>query len=200
IYRKSAGFSIPASAANKAAFKVNTSVKLADGQVRKIVALYDVGQHLSVMLDGAKLSAASVGHPKKISVASATGSAPTPAPQPQPDLKPSEPVETSYSASMNDFTNEDWERGIYRKSAGFSIPNSATNKAAFKVGSSVRLADGQVRKVVALYDVGQQLSVMLDGGKLSASSVGYPAKITALSSGNGTAPSNPTPDPAPNPS
>ena len=202
VWRREAGISVPSSAAAREAFKPGVQVKFADGQVRKISKVFVVGSNLSVYFEGGLLDGNKVGAPRTISTVTVSNTAPgTTAPGTTAPSEPTPPpVESSFSASMNDFTNEDWERGIYRKSAGFSIPNSATNKAAFKVGSSVRLADGQVRKVVALYDVGQQLSVMLDGGKLSASSVGYPAKITALSSGNGTAPSNPTPDPAPNPS
>ena len=104
---------------------------------------------------------------------------------------------------MNSFTNSDWENGIYRKAAGFSIPDTTANKASFVKGASVKPADGQVRQVAAVYDVGDHLSVMLSGSTLSASAVGYPKTISVVTSTGGTtaptAPVTSTPAPAPAP-
>ncbi|HCJ29077.1 MAG TPA: cellulase, partial [Pseudomonas sp.] len=126
----------------------------------------------------------------------------TPTPTPTPAPAPAAPS-SAYSAGLNSFTNEDWDNGIYRKAAGFSIPDTAANKAAFVTGASVKLADGQVRKVAAVYDVGAHLSVMLSGSALSASAVGYPKTISVVSSTSGTttppASAQPAPAPAPAP-
>ncbi|MFL9815183.1 glycoside hydrolase family 5 protein [Stutzerimonas sp. VN223-3] len=204
IYRKSPGFSIPDTAANKAAFAVGASVKLADGQVRKVTAVYDAGAHLSIMMGGSALSASAVGYPNTVSVGSSTGTTtgPTTAkPAPAPAPAPSAPSST-YTAAMNSFTSADWDNGIYRKAAGFSIPDTTGNKAAFVTGASVKLADGQVRKVTAVYDVGAHLSVMLSGTALSGSAVGYPKTISVVSGNTATTPpatTTPAPAPAPTP-
>ncbi|AHL74695.1 cellulase [Stutzerimonas stutzeri] len=199
IYRKSPGFSIPDNAANKAAFVKGASVKLADGQVRKITAIYDSGANLSVMMAGSALSGSSVGYPKTVSVASgSTVTTPPATVTPTPTPTPAAPS-TAYTAGLNSFTNSDWENGVYRKAAGFSVPDTSANKAAFVAGASVKLADGQVRKVAAVYDVGAHLSVMLSGSALSASAVGYPKTISVVSGTTTTTPSTATPAPTPVP-
>ncbi|MEK0363632.1 MULTISPECIES: glycoside hydrolase family 5 protein [unclassified Pseudomonas] len=203
VWRKSAGLSVPASSAAIAAFKPGVQIKFADGQVRKITRVYVVGKNISLYVDGGLLDGAKVGAPRTVStvVSSNTAAKPAPAPTaPAPTPAPTAPS-SSYTASMNSFTNTDWENGIYRKSAGFSIPDNAANKSAFVVGTSVKLADGQVRQVAAVYDVGAHLSVMLKGSALSASAVGYPKTISVVSSTGATTPSvsKPAPAPAPTP-
>src|SRR5690606_34548650 len=182
VWRREAGVSIPLTSGARDAFKPGVQVRFADGQVRKISKVFVVGSNLSVYFEGGLLDGNKVGAPRTISTLGSTSkpSTPTPAPQPkpepQPDTKPAPeaPSESTYSTGMNSFTNEDWENGIYRKQAGFSIRNTAGNKAAFKQGASVRLADGQVRQVIAVYDIGEHLTVLLSGDKLSPSNVGYP--------------------------
>ena len=203
VWRKSAGLSVPASSAAIAAFKPGVQIKFADGQVRKITRVYVVGKNISLYVDGGLLDGAKVGAPRTVStvVSSNTAAKPAPAPTaPAPTPAPTAPS-SSYTASMNSFTNADWENGIYRKSAGFSIPDNAANKSAFVVGTSVKLADGQVRQVAAVYDVGAHLSVMLKGSALSASAVGYPKTISVVSGTGATTPSvsKPAPAPAPTP-
>ncbi|MGM3388626.1 glycoside hydrolase family 5 protein [Stutzerimonas stutzeri] len=200
VWRRVAAVSVPATSASIAAFKPGVQIKFADGQVRKIKSVYKVGSNLSIYVDGALLDGAAVGAPRTLSTVSATAAPSTPVTS-KPAVTapaPSAPS-TSYTASMNSFTNADWENGIYRKSAGFSIPDTTSNKSAFVVGASVKLADGQVRKVAAVYDVGAHLSVMLSGAALSAASVGYPKTISVVSSSTGSTPVATTPAPAPTP-
>jgi len=206
VWRKSAGLSVPASSAAIAAFKPGVQIKFADGQVRKITRVYVVGKNISIYVDGGLLDGAKVGAPRTVStVVSSNTAKPAPAPAPTAPAPAPTPAPTapssSYTASMNSFTNSDWENGIYRKSAGFSIPDNAANKSAFVVGASVKLADGQVRQVAAVYDVGAHLSVMLKGSALSASAVGYPKTISVVSGTGATTPSvsKPAPAPAPTP-
>ncbi len=203
VWRKSAGLSVPASSAAIAAFKPGVQIKFADGQVRKITRVYVVGQNISIYVDGGLLDGAKVGAPRTISTVVNSNTAAKPAPAPAPTAPAPTPAptapSTSYTASMNSFTNADWENGIYRKSPGFSIPDTAANKSAFVVGASVKLADGQVRQVAAVYDVGAHLSVMLKGSALSASAVGYPKTISVVSSTGATTPPVATPAPAPTP-
>ena len=208
VWRKSAGLSVPASSAAIAAFKPGVQIKFADGQVRKITRVYVVGKNISIYVDGGLLDGAKVGAPRTVSTVVSSNTAkpaPAPAPAPAPTAPAPTPAPTapssSYTASMNSFTNSDWENGIYRKSAGFSIPDNAANKSAFVVGASVKLADGQVRQVAAVYDVGAHLSVMLKGSALSASAVGYPKTISVVSGTGATTPSvsKPAPAPAPTP-
>ncbi len=205
VWRRTAALSVPATSASIAALKPGVQIKFADGQVRKITKVYKVGSNLSLYVDGGLLNGATVGAPRTVSTVVAAAAAPaapvTSAPAATAPSAPatSAPATSTYSASMNNFTNSDWENGIYRKAAGFSIPDTTANKAAFKIGASVKLADGQVRQVAAVYDVGAHLSVMLSGSALSAATVGYPKTISVVS---GTAASTPVasaPAPAPTP-
>lgn len=190
--RKAAGFSIPATTANKAAFKKGVQVKLANGEVRTVKVIYFSGAHMSVMLTGATLNAATTGYPKTVAaLGSDAGTQTTPAPQPTP----SSPSTAAHSSAINNYTNSDWQNGVWRKSAGFSIPASSANRSAFKVGASVKLADGQVRKINAVYVSGNNMSVMLSGAALSGN-LGYPNKLFSVASSTApapTAPSQPTP-------
>lgn len=213
VWRRSAALSVPATSAAIAAFKPGVQVKFADGQVRKISKVFKVGSNLSVYVEGGLLDGAKVGAPHTVSTVTTGTAAPSapaataPAVSAPVSAAPAvtAPAASSYTASMNSFTNADWENGIYRKAAGFSIPDTSANKAAFVVGASVKLADGQVRKVAAVYDVGAHLSVMLSGSALSAASVGYPKTISVVSASSvstpvATAPApTPTPAPAPTP-
>jgi endoglucanase len=195
VWRRIAAVSVPASSAAVAAFKPGVQIKFADGQVRKITKVFVVGQNLSVYVDGGLLDGAQVGAPRTVSTwasaveAPATVSAPTVS-------------SSTYTTSMNSFTSADWDNGIYRKQAGFSVPDTATNKAAFVTGASVKLADGQVRQITAVYDVGAHLSVMLSGSVLSGSAVGYPNTISVVSGttttgSTTTIPTATAPEPAP---
>lgn len=188
-WRKSAGFSIPATAANKAAFKKGALVKLANGQIRTVKVVYFSGAHMSVMLSGSTLDASATGYPHSVAAqGSAAASAPaSAAPAPTPSTT------TVHSSSINNYTNNDWLNGVWRKSAGFSIPASSANRSVFKVGSSVKLYDGQIRKINALYVSGNNMSVMLSGGTLSGQ-FGYPNKLLSGTSGALQAPA-PTPAP-----
>jgi len=201
IWRQSAGFSIPATAANKAAFKKGAQVRTADGQVRTIKVVYFSGAHMSVMLSGATLNAASNGHPKSVSALGLTASNGAAVVAPSNSATS---ASSSHSTAINNYTNKDWISGVWRKSAGFSIPTNGANSSAFKVGSSVKLADGQVRKISAVYTSGKNMSVMLSGGPLSGK-LGYPNKLFSATASSSapvavTAPSQPavpTPKPAP---
>lgn len=179
VFRQKPGFSIAATEANKAAFKVGASVKLADGQVRKITVAQVVGSNMSVFVDGAAVDGSVVGAPKSLSVLGTTTSADaSPAPiAPEPAPAPS----TQTSTALNSFTNTDWLNGIYRKAAGFSISASAANQAAFKVGASVKLADGQVRKITRAQVVGSNMAIFVDGALLNGTTVGYPKTISVIS-------------------
>ncbi|HBZ99038.1 MAG TPA: cellulase, partial [Pseudomonas sp.] len=136
-----------------------------------------------VFLDGAKLDGNKVGAPQSVATVAAATSAPaTAAPA---VTAPS--TATAYSTSINAFTNTDWLNGVWRKSPGFSIPANDGNKANFKVGASVKLADGQVRKITQAQVVGSNMSVFLEGAAVNGSVVGAPNKLT-LAGTTATAP------------
>ena len=181
VWRTGAGFSIPATAANQAAFKAGASVRLADGQVRTISRQQIVGANMSIFLDGAKLDGNKVGAPQVVTIGSSAVTAPVTSPT----------TVTAHSTSINAFTNTDWLNGVWRKSPGFSIPANDANKAAFKVGASVKLADGQVRKVTQVQVVGANMSVYLDGAAVNGSVVGAPNKLSTA----GTTTAAPAPAP-----
>ncbi|MCF0016161.1 glycoside hydrolase family 5 protein [Pseudomonas stutzeri] len=96
----------------------------------------------------------------------------------------------SVSTKVNAFTNTDWLNGVWRTGAGFSIPATAANQAAFKAGASVRLADGQVRTISRAQVVGSNMSVFLDGAKLDGNKVGAPQSVATVAAA-------PAPSPAP---
>ncbi|MCQ4261963.1 cellulase [Stutzerimonas stutzeri] len=188
VWRTGAGFSIPATAANQAAFKAGVSVRLADGQVRKISRAQIVGSNMSIFLEGAKLDGNKVGAPQVVTIGSTTTAPVTSTPS------TTAPVAiAAHSTSINAFSNTDWLNGVWRKSPGFSIPANDANKAAFKVGASVKLADGQVRKVTQVQVVGANMSVYLDGAAVNGSVVGAPNKLSTAGTTTATpAPTTPT--------
>jgi endoglucanase len=205
VWRKSAGFSIPANAANQAAFKVGTQVRLADGQVRKVTVAQTVGSNLSIFLDGAAVNGSVVGAPNKLSVVTAgTTSTTTSTATAAPATSTSAATTTSTSGSViatslvNNFTNTDWVNGIWRRAAGFSTQSTAANQSAFKVGAQVRLADGQVRRITSAQVVGSNMSIMLDGAVLNGS-LGYPNKVSVVSGTTTAAPVTTAPSTAPAP-
>jgi endoglucanase len=201
VWRNTAAISVPATSAAIDAFKPGVQVKFADGQVRKVTRTYKVGQNLSVYFEGGVLDGNKVGAPRTVSTVVAAAAPIAPVATPPKVAAPAAAAPTvpasTYTATMNSFTNSDWEKGIYRKSAGFSIPNNAANKSAFKVGATVKLADGQERKVTAIYDVGAHMSVMLSGTALSAASVGHPKTISVMTTSSTGTPVAPAPAPAP---
>ena len=204
VWRKSAGFSIPSSSANQAAFKVGTQVKLADGQVRKVTSAQSVGSNMSIFLDGAVINGSAVGHPNQLAVVTATTSS-TATAAPTASTAVTAPATTASTATavvasslINNFTNPDWVNGIWRKSAGFSTQSTAANQAAFKVGAQVKLADGQVRRITTAQVVGSNMSIMLDGAVL-AGSLGYPNRAEVISGSTASTPTTAAPALAPAP-
>lgn len=195
-WRGSAGFSIPATAQNKAAFKKGVQVRLADGQVRTINAVYFSGAHMSPMLSGSTLNANTTGYPHSVAALSnGTVQTPAAAPAASPAASNTSSNNAAHSSAINNFTNSDWLNGVWRKSAGFSIPANSANAAAFKPGASVKLADGQIRQITAIYASGQTMSVMLSGSTLGGN-FGHPNKLYAATPST-VAPSKPSAPAAP---
>ncbi|WP_263258693.1 glycoside hydrolase family 5 protein [Pseudomonas oryzihabitans] len=94
---------------------------------------------------------------------------------------------TGVTTSINDFTNEDWLHGVYRKSAGFSIPASAANVGAFKVGAQLTPADGKSYKVTYAQVVGSNMSVFIESPQLDGNAYGYPKTLkTGTTTTSGT--------------
>ncbi|HAW23090.1 MAG TPA: cellulase [Pseudomonas sp.] len=184
-WRKSAGLSIPATAANKATFRKGAQVRTADGQVRTIKVIYYSGAHMSLMLSGATLNASKNGHPKTVA---ALGTAAVADGKPSVSSRDQLSSTSTHVTAINNYTNSDWLNGVWRKSAGFSIPANSANRSAFKVGSSVKLADGQVRKINAVYVSGKNMSVMLAGAALNGK-LGHPNKL--FSTASSSAPASP---------
>ncbi|MFV0455362.1 MAG: glycoside hydrolase family 5 protein [Pseudomonas sp.] len=176
IWRTSAGLSVPATTASIAAFKPGTYIRFADGQVRKITKVFKVGANLSVYVDGALLDGNKVGAPKTVSTVSDGGGVLPEVPDSKPDAGGSGGI--SYSALINNFTNQDWLNGTWRKSAGVSIAATESSMTAFKVGGAVTFFDGQVRKITTVQRVGNNLSVFMDGAVLDGNVIGHPNKLT----------------------
>jgi endoglucanase len=83
----------------------------------------------------------------------------------------------SYSALINKFTNKYWDNGSWRASVGVSVAATAQNIAAFKVGTSVRTADGLVRTVTDVKPASGAITVFMNGPKLDGAVVGYPHRL-----------------------
>ncbi len=162
VYRNKAAVSVPGTAVNRAAFKAGAYLTTADGQVRRI-SFVQAGNSLGVFTEGAALNGNAMGYPKTVTV-SPTGVSSA----------------ASVSSPINDFTNSDWNRGVYRRAAAISIPATAANRSAFKLGGSVRLANGQIVKISYVQEGAKNLGVFLDASRLDAS-VGYPNTLVSFS-------------------
>ena len=99
----------------------------------------------------------------------------------------------SYSALINKFTNKYWDNGSWRASPGVSVAASAQNIATFKVGTSVRTADGIIRTVIAVAPASGAITVFVNGPALDGAVVGYPRRLTV----SAVPSSIPVPPPAP---
>jgi endoglucanase len=174
-WRASAGVSVAATQQNMTAFRVGTSVRTADGQIRTVTALKPASGALTVFLNGPVLDGNLVGYPNRLRVSSVASTVPVPAePSPAPVASP------SHAALINKFTNSYWLNGSWRASAGVSVAATAQNKAAFVVGASVRTADGQVRTITSVKPASGALTVFMDGPVLDGNRIGYPHKLSLV--------------------
>ncbi|WP_462382998.1 cellulase family glycosylhydrolase [Pseudomonas sp. Marseille-QA0892] len=208
VYRTAAGVSIPATSNNIKAFTAGQGVVLSDGKVVNIRHVQIVGNNMSVFFDTGTLDGKKLGYPNTLKLATATNTGKPASPQPSSGsnnsntTKPSSgsntntgnnpatttPVKTpapapkpatkTVEAPINNFTDKNWDKGIAKNMAGFSIPKTTANVNAFKVGSSVKMANGQVYQVGSVYSVGNNMSVYLNGPKLKGSAVGHPRTVT----------------------
>lgn len=174
-WRASAGVSVAATEQNLAAFRVGTSVRTADGQIRTVTSVKPASGALTVFMDGPVLDGTVIGYPNRLSVSNVASSKPvvtvpdsTPAPAP------------SHAALINKFTNSYWQNGSWRASAGVSVAATAKNSAAFVIGASVRTADGQVRTVTSVKPASGALTVFMDGPVLDGNIIGYPNKLSLV--------------------
>ncbi|AHL75570.1 cellulase [Stutzerimonas stutzeri] len=174
-WRASAGVSVAATAQNIAAFRVGTSVRTVDGQIRTVTSVKPASGALTVFMDGPVLNGAVIGYPNRLSVSNVP--APTPITTEPSDTVVAAP---SYSALINKFTNTYWLNGSWRASAGVSVAATTQNKAAFVVGASVRTADGQVRTITSVEPASSALSVFMSGPVLDGNVIGYPNKLSLV--------------------
>lgn len=174
-WRASAGVSVAATQQNIAAFRVGTSVRTADGQIRTITSIKPASGALTVLMNGPALDGNVIGYPNRLSVSNATSSTPVAT---KPDSAPV--AASSYAALINKFTNAYWLNGSWRASAGVSIAATAQNKAAFVAGASVRTADGQVRTITSVKPASGALTVFMDGPVLDGNVIGYPNKLSLV--------------------
>ncbi len=174
-WRASAGVSVAATEQNLAAFRVGTSVRTADGQIRTVTSVKPASGALTVFLTGPVLDGSVIGYPNRLSVSKVASSTPVvTAPQSPPVAAP------SHAALINKFTNSYWLNGSWRASAGVSVAATAKNSAAFVIGASVRTADGQVRTVTSVKPASGALTVFMDGPVLDGNIIGYPNKLSLV--------------------
>lgn len=107
----------------------------------------------------------------------------------------------SYSALVNKFTNSYWQNGSWRASAGVSVAATQQNMTAFRVGTSVHTADGQIRTVTALKPASGALTVFMNGPVLDGNLVGYPNRLRVSTVASTLpVPAEPSPVPVSSPS
>lgn len=82
------------------------------------------------------------------------------------------------SATVNNVTGGEWDRGVSTQSARFLIPDNTTNQTNFAVGNTVKFADGQEREITVVTASGQ-LFVSVEGAVLDPALVGYPNIVEA---------------------
>ncbi len=174
-WRASAGVSVAATEQNLAAFRVGTSVRTADGQIRTVTSVKPASGALTVFMDGPALDGTVIGYPNRLSVSNVASSKPVVT---VPDSTPT--PAPSHAALINKFTNSYWLNGSWRASAGVSVAATAQNSAAFVVGASVRTADGQVRTVTSVKPASGALTVFMDGPVLDGNIIGYPNKLSLV--------------------
>ncbi|MGE6661169.1 glycoside hydrolase family 5 protein [Pseudomonas sp. NPDC077408] len=174
-WRTSAGVSVAATQQNMTAFRVGTSVRTADGQIRTVTALKPASGALTVFMNGPVLDGNLVGYPNRLRVSTMASTVPVPA-----EPSPAPVASSSHAALINKFTNSYWLNGSWRASAGVSVAATAQNKAAFIVGASVRTADGQVRTITSVKPASGALTVLMDGPVLDGNRIGYPNKLSLV--------------------
>jgi hypothetical protein len=82
-------------------------------------------------------------------------SVPTPTPTPAPET----PVETPAKLTINSFSNDDWDNGVYKKSYKAL---SMRPDARIVKGTVLRLANTQSVNVIAVQAVGENITVSID--------------------------------------
>lgn len=101
-------------------------------------------------------------------------------------------AERAFSSKINPFTSADFNRGVWRKYPGISIPATSASIAAFKPGTRIGFANGETRKITKVYIVGKNLSIYVEGALLNGAQVGYPKTVSTIpmntSAGNSVTP------------
>ena len=94
---------------------------------------------------------------------------------------------SKFGYTASNCTNKEWMNGIARwGEAAFFILKSPEAERDFAVGKEIKLADGNVRKVIKNQANGETLIVFLDGPSLDGKIVGYPNLILPIVEGNPT--------------
>lgn len=92
-----------------------------------------------------------------------------------------EPVKTrTVAGKINDYTNANWNKGVWitDSRACVTIADTAESKAAFVPGQTVKLSNGEARKITLIQAVdGKNISVWLEGSQLEAA-VGAPNNVS----------------------
>ena len=79
-----------------------------------------------------------------------------------------------------DLTDINWIKGFHRIEPMFFIPNSSINKKDWLVGDTIKLANGDMRKITAVIEQEAYLHIYFDGLPLDGALVGYPHQIEII--------------------
>ena len=82
------------------------------------------------------------------------------------------------------YSDEKWDHGILRASAGFFVRNILKNQNRFAPGNLVQLGNGEKRKILRQEQNGIYLNIYLEGAPLSYSIVGSPSEYSVIETVN----------------
>jgi hypothetical protein len=147
VARKWAGFYVDGASKEH---EVGRLVTFKNGETRSIVRTHKNGKYLNVFVAGNPLDPSVHGMPPEYKLSDAAGG------------KASDPFY---------LTDANWNRGVARRWAGFFVPKGAPGYA---VGATVRLKNGETRKVTRAQQSGPYLNVYLEGKPLDPLTHGAP--------------------------
>jgi hypothetical protein len=150
VARKWAGFYVEGGSKE---YEAGRLVTFRNGETRSIVRTQENGKYLNVFVAGNPLDPSVHGTPTDYKVADAAGG---------------KAIDPFY------LTDANWNRGVARRWAGFFVPRDAPGYA---VGVTVRLKNGETRKVTRVDQSGPYLNVYLDGKPLDPLTHGAPPDL-----------------------
>lgn len=143
-------------------YKAGRYISFRNGDFRVIQGTNASGRYLHVNFEGPALDYAIVGRPDEFHV-----------------------VDTPDRSTQDFFadfyvTNETWDAGLARTSAGFMLPNTYHYLALFVAGKHVRFSNGETRKITQVTTFEDHLKVDVEGAILDPQKSGLPSSYAIV--------------------